>query len=174
MGDVIKVDYGEVKVQIAHVLEAAYKSDGGFSASAGLLKENTQIKISNWGTGYVSCGNVRSNIYIDPAKLEEFGAIFHVLSTELTGINLEIYPDREGNIAVEGEITRTVGGAVVVSAGGKIQFDTLELIKLIPGMPRAMKALDGKAREKRILGFVDCVATASMSEAQCKAINGMN
>jgi hypothetical protein len=174
MGDVIKVDYVEAKAQVLRLLELAYNSDQGLKVAGGILKEKTELKVTGWGVGEIKCKGVTSNFNLHLSQLDEFGAVFHVLSGDMLGIEIEIYPDREGGISIEGEISRHAGEAVSIAAGAKITFDIVELIKKIPGIARAINDYSFDKDVKKYDSYMDCILIANHTDPQCKRANGLH
>jgi hypothetical protein len=170
----VTIDKVQLKLAIGNIISIAYTKNNGFSASAGWLKGKATIEIDSFGIGTIHVGNLRGIFHVKDRKMQELGGALELGEEEILGTRLEIYPDEHGDIEVEGEVKRSIGKAIVLSGDLGLRFNTVDIIKLIPGMPRAINALDGKLQDIHNMGYIDCITGTPLSDPQCKQLNGLH
>jgi hypothetical protein len=169
----VTIDKVQLKLAVGNILSVAYTKNDGFSVSAGWLKGNTRIEIDSYGMGTIHVGNLRGAFHVTDPKMQALGGALELGEDEILGVQLEIYPDEHGDIEVEGEVKRSIGKAIVLSGDLGLRFNTIDIIKLIPGMPTAINALNAKLQLKNNTGYVDCIQQP-ISDADCKRMNGLH
>jgi hypothetical protein len=159
----------KVKAQVGKIIDLSYSTTNGFKTKGGYIGKHLKLTMDTDGEGKYQLGAHTGKFLIDPMDFKELGALLGVELSEMTGVEIDVSMDAEGQIIVEGEVEREFFGAVKFGVGGTIIFSPIEAMKLLPGVANAMKVSSGKYQDKKNAWYLHCAVDPVEDEAKCRA-----
>jgi hypothetical protein len=166
---VFKVQDVKAKVEVGNIIKVAYDNSNGFSLAGGYIGKHLKLTIDTDGKGDYRLANGSGTFFMSPTRLEKLGSLLEVSLSEMTGVEIDISVDAEGQIIVEGEIKREFAHAVAFGVGGSIIFNPVEATKIIPGVANAMKVMNPKYQKAQEAWYEHCAIDNVGDEYKCRA-----